>query len=96
MRKEEILKVLRQVNSEVQQKYKARIKGIFGSYVRSEEHPESDVDVLVEFEEGADLFHFVGLSLFLEEKLGIKVDVVPYDTIRKEIKDQVFEGAIYL
>lgn len=96
MRKEDILNVLRQVNSEAHQRYKAQIKGIFGSYVKSEEHPESDVDVLVEFEKGADLFHFVGLSLFLEEKLGIKVDVVPYDTVRKEIKDQVFKEAIYL
>ena len=96
MKKEEILKILKQVSGEVQQKYKARIKGIFGSYVRGEEHAGSDIDVLVEFEKGANLLHLVGLSLFLEEKIGTSVDIVPYDAIRKEIKEQVFKEAIYL
>lgn len=56
----------------------------------------SDIDVLVNFERGADLFHFVGLSFFLAEKIGIKVDIVPYDAIRKEIKEHVLKEAIYL
>jgi len=96
MEKEEIINILKQVNNEVKQRYKAKVKGIFGSYVRGEEHAGSDIDVLVEFEKGANLLHFVGLSLFLEEKIGIKVDVVPFDTIRKEIKEQVFKEAVYL
>lgn len=58
---------------------------------------ENDIDVLVEFEPGADLIDFVGLSIFLEEKLGIhKVDIVPYDTIRKEIRENIHKEDIYL
>lgn len=96
MSKEDIIKILKQVNDEVQQRYKVRIKGVFGSFVRGKEHAGSDIDVLVEFENGADLIHFVGLSLFLEERLGLKVDVVPYDAIRTEIKENILKEAIYL
>ncbi len=96
MKTEEIIKILKEVNGEVQHRYRARVEGIFGSFVRGEEKTESDVDVLVAFEEGANLLHLVGLSLFLEEKLHRPVDVVPHDSIRKEIKDGILEEAIYL
>ena len=96
MKKEYLLKVLKELSQEVKEKYRAKIKGIFGSYAKGEERENSDLDVLVEFASDADLIHFVGLSLFLEEKLGIKVDVVPYDTVREEIKERVFGEVIYL
>ncbi len=46
---------------------------------------ESDIDVLVDFQEDADLLDLVGLGLFLEERLGRRVDVVPRKALRKEI-----------
>lgn len=52
------------------------------------------LDVLVEFEKEADLFDFVGLSIFLEEKLGRKVDVVPRDAVRPELKDIILREAV--
>jgi hypothetical protein len=85
------------LQEEVKREYKAEIIGIFGSFVRGEQKEGSDIDVLVKFYKGATLFEFVGLAIFLEETLGIKrVDVVPYDTVREEIKEQVFKEAIYL
>jgi len=96
MKKEEVIKILKEVKCETEQKFKARVKGIFGSYVRGEDNDKSDIDVLVEFEEEANLLHFVGLSLFLEEKLHLAVDIVPYDSVREEIKDYIFKEAIYL
>jgi predicted nucleotidyltransferase len=96
MKKGEIIKILKEVNGEIQQRYKARVEGIFGSFARGEEREKSDVDVLVEFEKGANLLHMVGLSLFLEEKLHRPVDVVPHNSIRKEIKDDILKEAIYL
>lgn len=94
---EEIKEKLRSLQEEVKREYKAEIIGIFGSFVRGEQKEGSDIDVLVKFYKGATLFEFVGLAIFLEETLGIKrVDVVPYDTVREEIKEQVFKEAIYL
>ena len=96
MKKEEIIKRLKKVRNEVGRKYKAQIKGIFGSYVRGEEKEGSDVDILVEFRDGASFLNLVGLANFLEERLNNPVDIVPADTIRKEIKEQILREVIYL
>jgi len=87
--KEEILKTLAALNSEIQSRYKVKEIGVFGSLVRGEQTAASDVDLLVDFSEDADLFDLVGLSLFLEEKLRCKVDVVPKRALRPEIRDAV-------
>ena len=96
MLREEIVKILQKVKEEIRIKYKAEIKGIFGSYAREEAKQGSDVDILVNFLEGATLFDFIGLANYLEEKLKIKVDIVPVDTLRREIKDKILKEAIYL
>ena len=62
---------------------------LFGSYAKAQEGAQSDLDVLVEFDEGANLLDLVGLSMFLEEKLNLTVDVVPESAIRDEIRDSV-------
>ena len=53
-----------------------------------------DLDVLVEFKEGANLIDLVGLALFLEEKLHMKVDVVPESALREEIRDIVLKEKV--
>lgn len=93
---EEILTTIESLKDRVRQNYKADIKGIFGSYVRGEQTSQSDIDVLVEFHNGADLFDFVGLSQFLEERLSRKVDVVPLSSLREEVKPYVLREAVYL
>jgi predicted nucleotidyltransferase len=92
----EINYILKEHKEEILQKYRAKVKGVFGSYVRAEENKESDIDALVEFEDNANLIDFVGLSLFLEEKLKCRVDVVPEDAIRKEIKPSILREAVYI
>jgi uncharacterized protein len=49
---------------------------LFGSVVRGEEKPDSDVDVLVDLEPKAGLLDLIGFEQDLEELLGRKVDVV--------------------
>ncbi len=94
MRKEEIISILRSLNDIIKTQYHAEVVGIFGSYVRGEEKSTSDIDVLVKFDEEADLFDFVGLAIFLEERLGKKVDVVPHDAVRKELREIIFKETI--
>jgi predicted nucleotidyltransferase len=50
--------------------------GIFGSYAREENTPESDLDILVKFKNGITLLQLIKLENDLSEKLGIKVDLV--------------------
>lgn len=96
MTKEEILKILEKEKEEVRRRYKAEIKGIFGSYAKRKEKKDSDIDILVDFEEGADFFDLMGLTLFLEEKLNHKVDIVPRRALREELKADVLRETIYL
>ncbi len=91
-----ITKVLVSLKEQIRKEYKAEIVGIFGSYVRGDEKEGSDLDILVNFLEGATLLHLAGLGNFLEEKLSLKVDILPVDTIKEEIKDYILKEAIYL
>jgi len=96
MKKDEILTVLKSLSEIVKKDYHAEIIGIFGSFARGEEKDTSDIDVLVEFDDDASLFDLVGLADFLEEQFHIKVDIVPIDTIREEIKEDVLKEAVYI
>jgi len=96
MTTENILTEIKSLKDEIKRNYKAEIKGIFGSYVRNEQTNQSDIDILVKFHQDADLFDFVGLSQFLEEHLNCKVDVVPIDSLREELKPYVLREAIHI
>jgi hypothetical protein len=94
---DEIKELLIKHKKKIRDRFKAEVIGIFGSYVRGEQKEGSDIDVLVKFDEGATLFELVGLSIYLEEILGVKkVDVIPYDAIREEIKDKIFKEMVYI
>lgn len=92
---EKILRLLCDQQLEIKQRYKAEVKGLFGSVARGEAQQESDLDLLVDFDEDADLFDYVGLGQFLEEKLNRKIDLVPRRSLREEIRKKVLEEAIY-
>ena len=89
----EILTKLEALKPELQRRYKVREIGLFGSWVRGQQHRKSDIDVLVDFEEGADLFDWIGLALYLEEVFGCPVDVVPCKALRPELRAAVLEQA---
>ena len=60
----------------IAQRYGVRRVRLFGSVVRGEDRPDSDLDVLAEFEDGRSLLDLVGFGQDLEDLLGRKVDVV--------------------
>jgi len=73
---EEISQWLVQHKSILQEHYKVKELGIFGSYVRKEQTATSDIDLLVEFCEIPSLLKFVNLENYLSDNLGVKVDLV--------------------
>jgi len=94
-KKEEILRILKMLKEEIKIKYKVKSIGIFGSYINNEQTDDSDIDFLVEFEENADLFHYVGLTLFLEEQFNKKVDVVSKPALKEELRKNILQEVIY-
>jgi len=90
----EVLAILRSLKGELRERYHVEKIALFGSYARGEQKKGSDIDVLVEFGSDADLFDFVGLSQYLEEKLGTGVDVVPEAALRPELRGQVTQDLL--
>jgi uncharacterized protein len=68
---------------------------LFGSILREDFTPESDVDMLVEFEEGAriSLFDFVGMEIELTEALGRKVDLNTAQDLSRFFRREVLAEA---
>lgn len=68
--------------------------GVFGSVARGEEHEESDLDLVVEFEDGRTLLDLVGLTQDLEELLGRGADVATYDSLHPRFRSRVLEQQV--
>lgn len=62
LKKKEIMDGLTSLKEKIFREYKVKKIGIFGSLVREEAQENSDMDILVQFKEDADLFDFLGLS----------------------------------
>ena len=74
--------------------YVSRI-GIFGSYSKNYSTDKSDIDILVEFSKKVDMFHFLKLENFLSDILSIKVDLVTFNALRKELKEDILREVVY-
>jgi len=93
--KEEILETIKNVKNKLSVDYKVKTIGIFGSYISDTQTAMSDIDFLVEFENDADLLHFIGLSRYLEELFNTKVDVISKPSLKEELKKNILESVIY-
>ena len=65
---------------------------VFGSVVRGDNRADSDIDLLVEFDDDRTLFDLIGLKLDLQELLSSSVDVVTPGSLRY-LRDRVLEEA---
>jgi len=68
---------------------------VFGSAIRGELKPDSDIDLLIEFEEGQTpgLFTIIRMEMELAETLGRKVDLRTPDDLSKYFRDEVMRNA---
>jgi len=78
------------------QLYGVKKIGLFGSYVRGDMREDSDIDILVEIEKDISLIDFVGLKLEIEEALGIKVDLVEYNTIKPLLRERILKEQVII
>ena len=68
---------------------------VFGSFIRGELRPESDIDILVEFEPGLTpgLFSIIKMEIELTELIGRKVDLRTAEDLSKYFRDEVLQNA---
>jgi uncharacterized protein len=93
---EEIKNIIRIQKPVLSQKHKIKEIGIFGSYVRGEQTDNSDIDIMVAFEEFPGLIEFVGIEDELSEYLGTKVDLVTKSGLKPETGKLILKELVYL
>jgi len=94
MNAQDIVTKLKELKPIIAVRYKVREISLFGSFVRGEQEASSDIDLLAEFEDNADLFDLIGLALYLEEILQRQVDVVPKQALRAELRESVLQQVV--
>ncbi len=93
--KQDVLNVLDQHQSQLRALGVRRI-GLFGSFVRGEQRPDSDIDLLVEFEPGQKTFDtFMELSFLLEEVLEHRIELVTVEALSPYLGPHILREVEY-
>ena len=90
----ELIIRIREQAPQMRESFGVRRLRLFGSWARGSARPDSDVDVLVEFETPASARRFFGLQFFLEDLLGSPVYLVSDKAVRPELRSAVEADAI--
>ncbi len=93
---EELLKEKREEILRIAAKYGASNVRVFGSVARGEARWDSDIDLLVDMQDGRTLLDHAGLILDLEALLGCKVDVATEAGLKLRIRERVLREAVAL
>jgi len=91
---EKILEVLRRQIPILAERYSVDTLEVFGSYVRSEQKNDSDLDILVTFKEVPSLLTFIAIENYLSDLLGVKVDLVMKASLKPHIGQHILREAI--
>ena len=96
MKKDQALQILRKNRTTLTETYGVRKIGLFGSIVRDQLRPESDIDIVVEIDtEKKKLHNFLALRRYLENQFGRPVDLGIESTLKPVIRTSVEEDIIY-
>jgi hypothetical protein len=84
---DEIRQLLEQMKPELAKKFHVHTIGLFGSIVRDDFSPSSDVDIIVDFNQPIGI-EFIDLAYYMEQRLNKKIDLVS----RNGVKDKYFKA----
>lgn len=92
-----IRQTLRHHLPELKRRYKVASLGVFGSFVRGEQRPRSDLDLLVEFDDPSlSLLKLIEMENYLSDLLGVKVDLVEKSGLRPRIGERILREVVAL
>jgi len=91
-----INKIIKEHKPELEKKFNVEEIGVFGSYVKGEQTKRSDLDILVEFREPVGLFEFMDLEEYLQNLLGVKVDLVTRKALKPRIGEYILREVVYI
>ena len=94
MNRDEVLKVLRAHKATLSQRFGVTNLALFGSVARDEVSDDSDIDILVRFDQPGTSRAYFGVQFYLEDLLGRPVDLVTDKALRAEFRPYVEREAI--
>ncbi|RPI94640.1 MAG: hypothetical protein EHM32_06545 [Spirochaetales bacterium] len=79
--------------TEILRKQDVKKAGLFGSIVRGDFSPDSDIDILIEFNDkhNKSLLDLIELKSLLEEKTNQRIDLLTYDSINPRIRESILQ-----
>ncbi|GAB6056847.1 nucleotidyltransferase family protein [Methanobacterium movens] len=89
-----VFRVMKNHKSEIKAKYDVKRIGIFGSYAKGLQDEESDIDVLVEFE-NPTFDNFMELSFYLEDLFGKSVDLLTPKSLSPYMRSSVEKEVVW-
>jgi len=91
---DEIVVLLKTIKPVLEKKYHLKSIGVFGSYVRYEQKPDSDLDILIELSEPIGLFSYIAMERELSDYIGIKVDLVMKGSLKPRIGQYILKEVV--
>lgn len=93
MQREDLISTIRQQQSTL---YAMGVKSLdlFGSIVRGEARPDSDIDLLVEFQAPPSFDRYMDVKLYLEELIGRRVDLVTRAALKPRLRPSIEAEAV--
>jgi len=96
MTKQQVLELLTQSKTLLQEQYGVTKLALFGSTVRDTATKTSDVDILITFDSKADSKKYFGVLFYLEDLLNCPVDLVTETALRPELQPYIDAEKIYV
>jgi len=92
----ELKEILREQEPYLAEKYGVQVIGVFGSYVRNEQRPDSDLDILIELDRPpkVSLIGLVELEEYLGDVLGVRVDLAIRKNLKKRIGERILREVV--
>ena len=92
----QIKQIIKEHLPELHSEFSVSEIGLFGSYVRNEQTPLSDVDILVEFSKPVGFISFMQLEMRLQQLLGSKIDLVTPGALKTHIGSRILKEVDYV
>ena len=95
--REQILNFLAQNKQMFRARFHIVRIGLFGSYARGDQNSVSDLDLLVEFEDGTENLYELKLQIkdFFRSQLGLEVDICREKYIKPRFKNSILKETVY-
>jgi predicted nucleotidyltransferase len=91
----EIESKLRAIKPVLTDKFHVSSIGYFGSYSTGQQNEQSDLDLLVEFSRPVG-WEFFTLECYLEQTIGLRVDLVTRNSLKEQIKESILNQVQYI